>query len=179
MTKYRVLCADPGWKFDDPLPGKKRGAVKHYRLMNVEDIKTFPLPPLEDDVTLFLWRVASMQKEALDVVDAWGFKPVKAEMIWLKKTKFWKRWFGMGRIVRNEHEVVLIAHRGRPQRLVKNIRSTFEAHAGRHSDKPEKFYQIVEQLYTGPYCELFARRNRPGWDCFGDEIDGDKEKPSK
>lgn len=30
----------------------------------------------------------------------------------------------------------------------------------------------IEQLFDGPYVELFARRQRSGWLCLGNEIDG-------
>ena len=38
-----------------------------------------------------------------------------------------------------------------------------------HSAKPETFLDLVEQVSPGPYLELFARRNRLGWDTWGDE----------
>jgi N6-adenosine-specific RNA methylase IME4 len=165
----RVLVADPPWKFGDGLPGETRGAVKNYKLMTVEDIKQFPLPELATDATLFLWKVAAMPEEALAVVRAWGFVP-KTELVWLKRTSTGKRWFGMGRTVRGEHETCLIAHRGSPITLSHSIRSTFEAAVGTHSQKPEEFYHIVEQLRGGPYVELFARQVRAGWTCYGDEL---------
>lgn len=28
---------------------------------------------------------------------------------------------------------------------------------------------MVEQLFSGPYAEVFSRANRAGWDSFGDE----------
>lgn len=174
---FKVLCADPPWPFNDKLPGKNRGAARNYETMTVQDIARFPLPPLADDCLLFLWRVAAMQQEALDVVWAWGFSPVRSEIVWLKKTSQGNRWFGMGRIVRAEHEVCLVARRGHPKVTSHSVRSTFvtdveglSAPVGRHSEKPEEFYKIVEQLSSGPYCELFARRSRPGWTCYGDQV---------
>jgi len=105
----------------------------------------------------------------------WGFTP-KTEIVWLKKTAHGNRWFGMGRTVRAEHETCIIATRGRPKVLNHSVRSTFvtdfaglSAQVGRHSEKPEEFYKIVETLFDGPYVELFARRQRPGWTCQGDE----------
>lgn len=173
---HRVIVADPGWLFDDKLPGEKRGASRNYDCMTVQDICRFPLPPLERDCVLFLWRVASMQQAALDVAWAWGFT-VKSELVWLKKTKYGNRWFGMGRTVRAEHEICLIATRGHPRPLNHSTRSTFttdvegfSAPVGRHSEKPEIFYKVVENLYAGPYVELFARRARPGWTCLGNEV---------
>jgi N6-adenosine-specific RNA methylase IME4 len=165
----RVLVADPPWKFGDKLPGKGRGAEKHYPCMSVDELVRFPLPPLADDCLLLLWRVAAMQQEALDVMRAWGFT-LKSELVWIKETKTGKRHFGMGRYVRAEHEVCLIGVRGRVAVADRGIRSTFRAQVGRHSEKPGAFYELVERLHPGPYAELFARRARPGWDCHGNEL---------
>lgn len=170
MTRYRVLVADCPWQPDDQLDDSTRGAATQYKTMNVAQLKRFVLPPLYEDSTLFFWRLASMQQEALDVIETWDFT-VKAEIVWKKLTKTGKRHFGMGRQVRMEHEVCLIATSGAPQTLDKSIRSTFEAPVGRHSEKPEEFFKIVERLKAGPYCELFARRLRNGWTCLGDELE--------
>jgi N6-adenosine-specific RNA methylase IME4 len=45
----------------------------------------------------------------------------------------------------------------------------FEWPRGRHSEKPEAFFDLVEEVSPGPYLELFARRARFGWDYWGDE----------
>ena len=92
----------------------------------------------------------------------------------MKQTRLGNRHFGMGRSVRLEHELCIIGKRGKPTRKAKNVRSTFEAPVGRHSEKPEAFYELVERFSDGPYCELFARRQRPGWTCFGDELVHDR-----
>ena len=52
----------------------------------------------------------------------------------------------------------------------KNIRSTFEAAVGQHSEKPAIFYDIVESLRDGPFVELFAPRPRAGWTSLGDQV---------
>lgn len=165
-----VLVVDPPWRFDDKLPGKGRGAEKHYPTMHLHELCALELPPMLPDCWLFMWRVASMQDEALRLIKAWDFGPVKTELVWLKKTKTGKRWFGMGHTLRAEHETCLIAKRGRPQVLNRSTRSTFEAKAGRHSEKPGEFFEIVEALCPGPYVELFARQKRPGWACYGNEV---------
>jgi N6-adenosine-specific RNA methylase IME4 len=165
-----ILIADPPWTFSDKLPGPGRGAEKHYRCMSFEEIATFPVP---DADALFLWRVGAMQQEALLVIEEWGFQPPQREVVWVKLTKDESRIrMGMGHVVRNAHEVCLIAtKKGRKvERLAKNIPSVFYAPREEHSRKPDVFYDIVERLYPGPYVELFARRHRPGWDCRGDEL---------
>lgn len=195
--RYSVLYADPPWRFGDKLPGKGRGAAKHYNVMTASDICAMELPPLADDCVLFMWRVSAMQQEALDVMRAWGFT-LKTEAVWAKVTKHGKRHFGMGRILRAEHEVCLVGTRGRPKVNVKNIRSVvpaggvlhpggreffevfgtpevpapflFQAKVGKHSKKPDEMYEIIETLYDGPYVELFARQTWPGWHAIGDEV---------
>jgi N6-adenosine-specific RNA methylase IME4 len=173
-----VIVADPPWKFNDRLPGDTRGAERNYPCLSIPELCAFPLPLLAGDATLFLWRVSSMQREAVDVAEAWDFK-VKTELVWLKKTKHGKRWFGMGHTLRAEHETCLVATRGRPQVKNHSTRSTLvtdldvdglSATVGKHSEKPEKFYDIVEELFDGPYVELFARRQRAGWTCLGNEV---------
>jgi N6-adenosine-specific RNA methylase IME4 len=177
VTRHRAvrcLVADPPWLFGDGLPGASRGASKNYGCLTVNQLcsaKAFELPLIADDAVLFLWRVSAMVEEAYSVARAWGFTP-KSEIVWLKRTKTGKRWFGMGRSVRAEHETCIIATRGRPTILSRSIRSTFAAAVPehRHSAKPEEFFDLVEQLVPGPYYELFARRQRPGWTCSGNEL---------
>jgi N6-adenosine-specific RNA methylase IME4 len=40
-----------------------------------------------------------------------------------------------------------------------------------HSRKPDQFYTRVQRYCDGPYLDLFARERRPGWDCWGDQVD--------
>jgi N6-adenosine-specific RNA methylase IME4 len=165
-----VLVADPPWKFGDSLPGPGRGASKHYPCMDVWSICNFALPEMAEDAYLFLWRVSSMVLEAYTVCSFWGFTP-KTELVWRKMTKTGKQHFGMGWHLRAAHESCIVAVRGNPRPLVRNVRSVFDAPVGRHSAKPDEFYDIVEMLSPGPYVELFARRHRPGWQCHGNELE--------
>jgi N6-adenosine-specific RNA methylase IME4 len=182
---FSVVCADVPWPFKDSLPGASRGAEKNYDLLTIAEVAGFDFEGgdllrhnVADDAILALWRVGAMVEEAYQVARAWGFVP-KAEIVWCKRTKNGKRHFGMGRLVRGEHETAILATRGRYSQLIKakNIRSTFDAKApsdskGRaiHSKKPEEFYDIMEKLAHGPYLELFARRRREGWTCVGKEL---------
>jgi N6-adenosine-specific RNA methylase IME4 len=175
MTLVRVITADPPWSFDDKLPGEKRGGEKFYKCMTLSEIMRMPLPPIADDAVLFLWRVSSMVPEAYDVVRAWGFK-AKSEIVWNKTAAGGQLSIGMGRIVRGSHETCIVATRGHGiVPTSKGERTSFLAPRGEHSAKPEEFYQIVERLYPlelwpEAHVELFARRRRPGWIQFGDEL---------
>lgn len=44
---------------------------------------------------------------------------------------------------------------------------------GKHSEKPEAFQDVVEQISPEPRIELFARRQRIGWDSWGNECRND------
>jgi len=70
------------------------------------------------------------------------------------------------------HEVCIVASRGRGIDHIqnKNSPSWFGAHRGAHSVKPAAFFSHVERLARGPYLELFAREQRPGWTCIGDAL---------
>lgn len=40
-----------------------------------------------------------------------------------------------------------------------------------HSRKPDDQYDLVETCSTGPYLELFARGERPGWAVWDNRAD--------
>ncbi len=179
----RVIAADPPWPFQDRLPGKKRGAAKHYRCMTIPEIMRMPLPPIADNAVLFLWRVSSMVEEAYQVIRAWDFVP-KSEIVWNKTDASGEKdSMGMGRIVRGSHETCVVATRGKLIEVAsKRERTSFRAPRGEHSEKPEEFYRIVERLYPlelwpEAHVELFARRRRKGWLCFGDELPPEEAAP--
>jgi N6-adenosine-specific RNA methylase IME4 len=164
----RCIVADPPWRFGDALG--RRGAAANYRTLSVDQIAWHTtyraIVTAPRNAVLFLWRVSSMQREAIALLDSWGFQ-LKSEIVWEKTTVKGLDHFGMGYIVRAAHETCLIATRGRVPVKHHSQRSRFRAPVGRHSQKPEAFFDIVEGLYDGPYVELFARRQRPGWACLG------------
>jgi excisionase family DNA binding protein len=55
--------------------------------------------------------------------------------------------------------------------LTDRIDSVIEAPRGRHSEKPECVYELIERMYRlASKLELFARRRRPGWTAWGNEV---------
>lgn len=41
----------------------------------------------------------------------------------------------------------------------------------KHSQKPEAAYEMIEAMFPeAKRLELFARQERAGWDCFGNEV---------
>ena len=40
-----------------------------------------------------------------------------------------------------------------------------------HSRKPDQQYRLIEEMFDGPYLEMYARQEWPGWDAAGYEVD--------
>lgn len=82
--------------------------------------------------------------------------------------------FGMGRLFRQTHEIVLIGVKGKIYNHLKNKsqRSVHFAPNYKHSQKPESLQESLELMFpefNGKMLEMFARRDRPGWVCLGNE----------
>lgn len=77
-----------------------------------------------------------------------------------------KRLLGIGECPFDEDVRLVNESRGTNQRCETRW---FAWPRGKHSQKPEHFYDLVEQVSPPPYVELFARRHRLGWDVWGDE----------
>ena len=78
--------------------------------------------------------------------------------------------------VRYGHEYLLYMYRGKFSPVATEMRgkihTVFTEKAKRHSQKPEVVFEIIESLYPDfKKLEMYARRERDGWDCFGDEVD--------
>lgn len=189
IKRYAVLEADPPWQFRDKLPGRGRGAAKHYDTLTVREICDFAIPPVRADAYLFLWRVAAFEEAGRAVAKAWGFKPV-AELIWVKTKKHADVVItgggdlqtidpsdirmGMGHHIRHAHEVCIVATRGKASSVVrrdKGIPSVFFAAREEHSRKPDEFYGLLRRLTRAPRASLFQRTARAGFDCYGDQLE--------
>lgn len=174
-TLYPCVVTDPPWLFSDKLPGPGRGAEKHYKCMPLDEIVAYHKElPIAPDAWLFIWRVGSMQTEALWLASTLKFRIV-SEVVWIKTLSAvepgvpGRPRIGMGRSVRNAHEIALVAKRGRPERISASVPSVIFAPRLHHSAKPDVFFDAVERLCPGPRLEVFARKQRPGWTCIGDE----------
>lgn len=183
MNRYKIIYADPPWSFKNRNTGGSMvsGASSHYKVMSLKDICDLPVQDITDqDCILFLWWVASQPLEALQVVKAWGFElKTMTGFNWVKTTKNNKLHFGVGFYTRMGSESCLIAVKGRPKRVNAGIRSVeiLEfAEIDAHSEKPEIFRTRIVELMGGiPRIELFARKQSPGWDVFGNEVENSIE----
>lgn len=171
--KYQVIYADPPWRYSDR---NCSGACEnHYKTMKLEDIKNLPVEKLADkDCVLFLWTTYPMLKEALELIEAWGFTYKSIGFQWVKKNKSGKGWFfGLGRWTRGNTEPCLIAVKGKPKRENNSVSQLIMEPIGKHSAKPPIVRDKIVELLAGEdkqKIELFARESVEGWDCWGNEV---------
>jgi len=179
---YGAILADPPWGFKVwSGPEKKvasRGTVAPYQTMEMEELRTLPVQGLAaEDCTLFVWIVWPTMPEALKLIEAWGFVYKTCAFSWMKADQY--RLFaleedvrmGLGYWTRANSEVCLLATKGKPKRQSAEVRQGIIEPIRQHSRKPDCVHERIERLVAGPYLELFARQQRPGWDCWGNETD--------
>ncbi len=167
--KYGVIYADPPWRFEVWSRETGLGNTSpdnHYPTRDVDGIKEFDVPSIAaDDCVLFLWSTVPHLPQALEVMAAWGFTYVSL-FGWIKNKA------GTGYWVRNTLELLLIGKRGNIPCPAQGCQfdSVIEAPVRAHSQKPDRAYEMIEQMFPSlPRLEMFARAAHDGWDCWGNE----------
>lgn len=182
---YRCAVIDPPWSFDDKVTrnAPELSVGSGYGTLSTAEIAELPVPELlAPSALVFLWAPDTHIFEAKWLLDWWG--------LGYKHLAVWVKTYGatdveevegegdldcgMGNYMRKSHEVALLAAtpglRARSDIRDRRARSVVVAPRRRHSEKPEELQDAAERLISGPYLELFARRRRPGWTCWGDEL---------
>lgn len=172
-VKYATIVADPPWpqpKSGGGYPwragrpsGEARGNRLSYPTMTLPEIEGLKIPAA-DDAHLYVWTTQRFLRDTYGIVEAWGFKP-NWLLVWAKAP----HGFNPGGAFGSCCEFVVFAKRGNLKPLTKIERDWFDWKRGAHSQKPEAFLDLVERVSPGPYLELFARRNRIGWDTWGNQ----------
>jgi N6-adenosine-specific RNA methylase IME4 len=181
VKEYRVIYADPPWTFATySRKGKGRSAEAYYDCMSLDDIKALPVGAwAAADCVLLLWTTDPLLPTAFDVIRAWGFTYKTVGFYWAKLNKLAAApicrdtdfFTGLGFWTRANPELCLLATRGHPKRLSANVRKLMISPRREHSRKPDEAYERIEALCEGPYLEMFARSERPGWDRWGAQSD--------
>lgn len=175
--KYQIIYADPPWQYDDK--GCNGNAEGHYNTMSQKELCELPISQItDDDCVLFLWTTYPMLKEALELIEAWGFTYKTIAFQWLKKNKSGQGLFyGLGRWTRGNTEPCLLAVKGKPHRIAENIFQVIQSPLRKHSQKPHETYVKIEKLMGDlPRIELFARCKREGWDAWGNQVPKETQK---
>lgn len=176
---FGAIIADPPWEYSQRL-GRGSGAGDStrgglpYESMTNEEIKALPVgEAAARDCGLVLWTTNAHLPVAYEVLKAWQFEP-KTVLTWVKTNGP-----GLGYWLRGVTEHAILAVRGHPRKKFTGPHGamggkmwTTALHAPRreHSQKPGEVWVMVEDLFEGPYLELFARHHRQGWAAFGDQV---------
>lgn len=173
--KFGVIYADVPWQYDNPKNHDPAMGGIPYPTMTLDEIKTLPVAEIADkDCALFFWATMPKLKEAMEVIDAWGFTYTTCAFTWVKLNPKGKGIYsGLGHWTNGNAELCLFAKRGRPKRVARNVKQIVMAPRGRHSVKPKEVRErIVELIGDVPRIELFARQKAQGYTSIGNEIDG-------
>jgi len=170
VKKYQTILADPPWEYRNKRTGgsMESGAASKYPVMPTKAICRLPVREITDDNSvLFLWATVPLLQDAFCVLTEWGFE-YKTAIFWRKIMSL-----GMGFWFRGQVEVCMMGIKGKIRAFRCQKPNFIQAKVSQHSEKPEEIYNLIEEVSPEPRIELFARRRRPGWNCWGNEVESD------
>jgi N6-adenosine-specific RNA methylase IME4/ParB-like chromosome segregation protein Spo0J len=161
---YDVIVIDPPWPMQkierDVRPNQSEF---DYPTMTEEELAALSVP-MAEDCHVWLWTTHRFLPIALRLLDTWKLRYV-CTFVWHKPGGFQP----MG-LPQYNCEFALYARRGNPQFLDTQAFSTcFTAGRGRHSEKPEAFYEMVRRVTAGRRLDMFSRRIVEGFGSWGNE----------
>lgn len=138
-----------------------------YSTMTTDEIARLPVPVITaPDSHLWLWTTNQFLRDGFQVLEAWGFKYL-APITWVKPS-------GCGNYFIHRTQTLLFGYKEQCRFPLARYRPTVvTAKPGRHSQKPEEFYELIESISPEPRIELFARQRRAGWYTWGNEAEND------
>ena len=162
---YRSIVVDPPWDVNHaPLPGTEEGVP--YPTMTRREIEQLPIQDLvAANAWLFLWCTNQTLYDAPDLIDYWDLE-YRGTLVWAKNTKPGTQ-FGW----RMNAEFVVVARNGNPKFSdLNDFAAVNRWPAGKHSQKPDGFYELVERVCgKARRLDMFARSKRRGWTTWGKE----------
>jgi ParB/RepB/Spo0J family partition protein len=161
--KPQLVLADPPWRYDFA-QSDSRQIENQYPSATVDEIIAHK-PDTEADCVLLLWATVAKLPEAFEILNGWGFD-YKTHAVWDKQK------IGMGYWFRGQHELLIVATKGRisPPAEQHRVSSVFSEPRGKHSAKPECVYQWIEAAFPGLVkLEMYCRSPREGWLVEGNE----------
>lgn len=197
---YSLLYPDCPWQYRDKANSGDRGAGHKYATLSLLELKMMR-PEIDrisaENSTLVLWATAPMIREALDLMEAWGYSYSTIALTWIKTYPVSERMkriakklqvdadileslfkdedltvmkarIGMGNFTRSNAEFALLGTRGKVVRENAGVCSVIVSEVREHSQKPDEARDaLVKLLGDVPRLEMFSRASTPGWDCWG------------
>lgn len=169
---FRCIVADPPWTPAMSMINSSSSGVQKigkpnpqnlYPTMSVDEICALS-PPSAEQAHLWLWCLNQHTDWGHKVAIAWGFQVLQM-ITWCKPG------LGTGRFQCNTEQVLICRkgpRQGNPFGMTGG--TWFNWPRGRHSEKPDVFYDLVERVSPAPRLEMFARTRRLGWAAWGNEV---------
>jgi N6-adenosine-specific RNA methylase IME4 len=170
-----VIVADPALRFAVRSEnGQDRSAENHYPCGSVEEMIALK-PPMAADAVVFMWTSAPQLKNSMAILKGWWLE-YKTYSGWDKEID------GTGYVCRSRLELILIAATKGSKVPApapgEQFPQLFRAKRGKHSEKPDIVYREIERLYPNLIkLEMFARKPRPQWRTWGNEVPTPAEVP--
>lgn len=161
---FQTIVIDPAWDWGDEGDVNQFGRARpDYHTMPLEEIAELPIARIADEnCHLYLWVTNRSLPKAFQLMDKWCFRYITC-LTWVKPS------IGMGNYFRGQTEQVLFGVKGSQGLKRHDVGTYFEAPRGyRHSEKPDRFYEIVESCSYAPYIDIFGRKEREGWAVWGE-----------
>lgn len=180
--RYKVIVLDPPWLYTGiPIVEPDYPRFLGRDLGEMFDVAAKASPEF---CLMLMWTTGPMMKQAIELVERWGFEFATVFTVWKKLTSGGKDATNPGYYTNPSCEFVLAATRRGTGKLrdiakLKERPGQFvESKRGRHSEKPMQFFDQVyaylnlnkrDLLTSRPYpmLEMFARDAKPGFDTFG------------
>jgi len=196
-NQYELILVDPPWNFETySKAGEGRNASQHYATQGREWIKSLPIPLLLNQKrgAVVCWTTDTHLEQAFTCFKAWKIKYKTVALYYAKLNKSAKKeavnvdkdfFMGMGYYGRANPEPALLGlteesemdisllgvSNKAPERKDAGVRKLIVDYRREHSRKPDSTHERLERLFGEvPRLELFAREQRPGWDCWGAEV---------
>ncbi len=189
---HDVVLIDVPWLYAGD-PTKNAAAGKHYACLPDEDVLRLDvLSYMHPRRSLaFVWATCPRLDFAIAAMKAWGLHYRGVAFAWVKTRRDGTPVGAQGvraSVTKPTIELVLVGSpmaKGRPLKIadesVAQVLTLDEvagedgevvlAPRGAHSEKPAEVAARIARMYPdASKCELFARAERPGWTCVGDEL---------
>lgn len=124
----------------------------------------------DDRHNVFLWAIDKYLQETEQMMGELGYT-LHARLIWDKENGIAPAF-----TIRFAHEYLLWFYRkGQMLMPCEEMRGKYTTvlreHSTKHSKKPICAYEMLENMFPdSARLEMFARNERPDWDCWGNEV---------
>lgn len=175
-NKYQIIYADPPWKFGGSGGPKWFPASSYYDVMDFNQLKDFGKDVkkiADDNCLLFMWVVSAELDKCIEIGKSWGFDYITVAFVWYKERA------NVGNYTMSSCELCLLFKKGKiPSDRVRNpgVKQFISQKVSTHSTKPVEIRDRICHMFpTSKKIELFARHNKSGWDCWGNQAPDEEE----